>query len=231
MDGAFAEYVVVPNPMLGQTFFKMPETMSWEEASVVEPMSVGCFAVDQAQIKPGATVVVLRLGVIGQGIAQMARVAGAGKVIVSEPSQKRLEVAKELGADVIINPKTANPVEIVREITSEGMAHIVFECSGTPDAFLQGLNMLGRYGKMMQVAVFSKPFEIQPDQINLLTSKNLTIRGCAGGSGWPKAFELVKSGQVKTQELITHIFDLDSIKDAFKTQANADESIKVVVRP
>ena len=93
MDGAFAEYVVVPNPLDGITTFKKPDPMSFAEAATVEPVSVACFTVDQANLQPKDTVVVMGAGIIGQGIAQIAKARGSARVIVCEPSARRLAAA------------------------------------------------------------------------------------------------------------------------------------------
>jgi len=230
MDGAFAEYVVVPNPALGKMLFKIPEALSWEEATTIEPMSVACFAVEQANIRPNETVIVLGAGMIGLGVAQIAKAKGAATVIVSEPSAKRLAIAKKLGADVAINPRETDAVDAVREATSREMASVVFECSGTPVAFRQALRMTQAFGRVMQVGVFEQNLELEPALISLMTFRNLTLRGC-GGRKWDTALELVLGGQVKTRDLITHEFSLNNAKEAFETQLNSAEAIKVLIKP
>lgn len=230
LDGGFAEYVVVPNPIPGIMLFEMPERMGWEEAAAIEPMNVSCWAVEQAQIQPDQTVVILGAGVIGLGALQFTKLQGAAKVIVSEPSAKRLAMAKHLGADVVINPREADPVEVVKEVTSGKKADVVIECSGVPAAFYQGLNMLRRSGTMVQVAIYEQDLHLSPELMSQITTGNLTIRG-SGGSMWDKTFDLVSSGKIKTKDLVTHEFKLDDVKQAFETQINANESIKVVVKP
>jgi 2-desacetyl-2-hydroxyethyl bacteriochlorophyllide A dehydrogenase len=230
LDGAFAEYVVVPNPTLGQSLFRIPENLSWGEATTVEPVSVACHAVDQAGIQPEHTVVVLGAGMIGQGIAQAAKVQGASKVIASEPSPKRLAMAKKLGADVAVNPNKADPIEAVMAATSQKMANVVFECSGAPAAFCQALRMVSFSGRAIQVGVFEQDIVLDSDLMGVLTFRNLTLQGCAGQK-WATAFELVRDGHVRTRDLITQEFTLNNAKEAFETQLNADESIKVLIKP
>ena len=230
LDGAFAEYVVVPNPALGKTFFRIPENLSWEEAATIEPMSVACHAVRRAHIQPNEIVVVLGAGMIGQGIAQVCKVMGASKVIVSEPSAIRRAMVRKLGADMVLNPRETNPIEAVREATSGEMASVVFECSGSPVAFCQAPQMTRPFGRIMQVGIFEKNLELSPDVMSLITFRNITLRGC-GGQRWDMALELVGTGQVKTRDLVTHEFPLASVKEAFETQLNSDEAIKVLIKP
>lgn len=186
LDGAFTEYVVVPNPGLGKTLFKIPEVLSWEEAATIEPVSVSCFAVEQALIQPNDTVVVMGAGMIGQGVAQVAKAKGAAKVIVSEPSSKRLAMAEKLGVDVAFNPRETDVVNAVKELTSQGMADVVFECSGSPAAFRQALQMTRPFGKAIQVGVFEESIDLSTDLISYMTFRNITLRGCAGQS-WATA--------------------------------------------
>lgn len=230
LDGAFAEYVVVPNPVLGKTLFKIPEALGWQEAATVEPVSVACHAVEAAKIQPNETVVILGAGMIGQGVAQAAKARGAAKVIVCEPSSKRLTMAKDLGADIALNPTEIDPVKAVTEATSREMADVAFECSGVAAAFRQAFSMVRAFGRVMQVAVFEQNVELEPDLMSLITFRNLTLRGCAG-QRWAMALDLVRVGQVRTSDLITHEFTLNNAKEAFETQLNSDEAIKVLIKP
>lgn len=231
MDGAFAELVVVPNPMLGQLLFHVPETMDWEQAATMEPLAVACYAVRRARIQPDDTVVVLGAGMIGQGIAQVCKALGAASVIVSEPCAARLDTARRLGADVAIDPGQTDPVEAVTEATAGEMANVIFECSGSPVAFRQAPHLARAFGRIMQVGMFEKTLEIAPDLMSFTFQfRNLTVRGC-GGQRWDMALELAQAGKVRTADLITHRFSLDEAGKAFDTQINSDEAIKVIVKP
>jgi len=231
LDGAFAEYVAVPNPALGRTFFHIPEDLSWEESATIEPISVACYAVKRARIQTNETVVVLGAGMIGQGVVQVCKAMGAPKVIVSEPSAIRLAMASKLGADMALNPRETNPIEAVTEATSGEMADVVFECSGSPVAFRQAPHMVRPFARIIQVGMFEENLELSPDLTSLMFAfRNITLRG-SGGQRWDVALELVRTGRVKTGDLITHEFPLDSVKEAFETQAKSDEAIKVLIRP
>ncbi len=230
LDGAFAEYVVVPRPAMGRSFFRVPDDMTWEVAATIEPLSNACFFADRAKVKERETVVVLGAGMMGQTIALACSALGAGPVIVGEPSPKRRQTASSLGADAVFNPVERDPIEFVASITNGMMASVVFECSGVPAAFRQGLQMLRFLGRMMQVAYFEKPLELAPEVTSLLVDRSLTLQGCAG-QAWGRAVDLVTSGRVCTEALITHRFALDDIKAAFEAQLDADNSIKVMVIP
>ncbi len=229
LDGAFAEYVVVPNPMLGSLFFRIPYDLSWEKAATVEPMAVSCFAVEQAQLRDRETVVVMGAGAIGLGILQACRTKGARQVIVSEPSALRRETALKLGADTVFDPLESDPFEAVARATSGKLATTVFECSGSPNALGKAGEMIRPFGKIMQVGIYERNTELTPEQAKLMFQfRNATIRG-SGGQQWEKALDLMESGLIHTDDLITHTFPLDDIRQAFEIQSDPEQAIKVVI--
>jgi threonine dehydrogenase-like Zn-dependent dehydrogenase len=230
LDGAFAEYVVVPRPVVGQTFFQIPEGLGWEVAATIEPLTVACFAVTRARIQAGEAVVILGAGMIGQCIAQVCKAMGA-RTIVSEPSPIRLALAGKLGAGMALNPLETDPVEAVVAATSGGMAGTVFECSGSPVAFRQAVEIARPFGRIVQVGIFERSLEISAElATTMFAFKNLTLRG-SGGQRWDMAIDSMRNGQVKTGDLITHRFPMDGIGEGFETQLDAGKSIKVMMIP
>ena len=228
LDGAFAEYVVVPRPVAGKTFFRIPEGLGWEEAATIEPLAVACYAVTRARIQEKETVVILGAGMIGQCIAQVCRAMGA-RTIVSEPSVIRLALAEKLGAGMVLNPRDTDPIKVITAATSGEMAGTVFECSGSPIAFRQAVEIARPFGRIVQVGIFESSLEIPPELASTMFAfKNLTLRG-SGGQRWDMAMEFMGSGRVRTGDLITHRFSLDDIGEGFETQLDAGKSIKVMI--
>lgn len=228
LDGAFADMVVVPRPLPGRTLFPVPEGMSWEEAATIEPLAVACHAAARARIQRGQTVAVIGAGMIGQCIAQVCRDMGA-RTLVSETQPLRLEMARKLGAQMVVNPLEADPVEAVAAATTGAMADAVFECSGAPAGFRQAAQMVRSFGAMIQVGLFETSLEIPPDLASTMFAfKNLTLRG-SGGQRWDMALELAGSGQVRTGGLVTQRFPLDRIRDGFECQMDPAGSIKVMI--
>jgi len=228
LDGAFAEYVVVPRPMSGKTFFQIPEGLGWEEAATIEPVAVACYAVTRARIQEKETVVILGAGMIGQCIAQVCQAMGA-RTIVSEPSPVRLALAEKLGAGMILNPRDVDPIKAITTATSGEMAGTVFECSGSPVAFRQAVEIARPFGRIVQVGIFENSLEISPELASTMFAfRNLTLRG-SGGQRWDMAMDFMGSGRVRTGDLITHRFSLDDIGEGFETQLDAGKSIKVMI--
>lgn len=169
-------------------------------------------------------------GMIGQCIAQVCKTMGA-RTIVSEPSPTRLALANRLGADLVLNPRETDPIKAVATATSGDMAGAVFECSGSPIAFRQAVEIARPFGKIIQVGMFEDSLELSPELASMMFAfKNLTVRG-SGGQRCDMTVDFVRSGQVKTGELITHRFPLDRIREGFETQLDPGNSIKVVITP
>ncbi len=230
LDGAFAEYVAVPKPQVGNSFLKLPRGLSWEVATTIEPVSIACFVVEQAQLQPRDAVVVFGAGMIGQCIVQICKSLDVSTVIVFEPSAMRRAMASEMGADEAFNPLEIDPVKAVEEATKGWMASVVFECSGAPAALPAAFSMARFFGRIMQVGFFERDVRLNTELINrAMIYRNLTWRGC-GGQKWDMALEMVSSGRVNTQKLITHEFPLDRVKQAFKVQMDTEKAIKVIVK-
>lgn len=238
IPGAFAEYVSIPLAIVNQTIFPLPDEISYEEGATVEPLSVGANAARRAEPRHEDIVVVLGAGMIGQCAMQSFKAMGVAKVIISEVSKKRLEVAKATGADIIINAAEEDPVQRVREVTSGVGADIVAECAGAPITFQQAIGMVRGSlqqafekerpdGKIMLVGVYEEPIAWMPIMV---INNSVRMIGCFAGDFLP-AIDLLKTGKVNSKPLITHEFPLDRAKEAFEAQLKTDESIKVLIKP
>jgi len=153
--------------------------------------------------------------------------SGVSKIMASEISDKRRQAAKELGADVIINPAREDVVKRVREETSGRGADIVVEAAGKPATFLQSMEIVRRGGKIVPVALYEESFQSNP---NPLVLKRITVIGGTTVDFF-SAFELIKAGRIKDKQVVTHSFALDKINEAFETAMNPSESIKVMIEP
>ena len=250
--GAYAEYVGIPRLILNRNVFPLPDDMSYEAGATTEPVSVGVNAAKRAEPKADDIVVVLGAGMIGQGTWQAFKAMGVSRVIVSEIGKKRLEVTRALGADMVINAAEEDPVAKINEITSGEGADIVADCAGSASALRQATDMVrgggywqltrGMYngsqarppidmlsdgGKIMMVAVYENMVEWQPTPVMV---KGVRMIGCIAGR-LGEALDLMRTGKIKTQPLITHEFPLDRIKEAFEMQARPEEAVKVVIKP
>ena len=236
--GAYAEYANVPMAMLNVTVFHLPDELSYEVAATIEPLTLGVHAATRAEPKAEDTVVIIGAGMIGQGTLQAFKAVGVSRVIVSEIGKKRLEVAKAMGADIVINAAEEDTVSRVFEITDGVGGDIVAECAGAPATFQQALDivrnggmlqadMLRPGGKIILEAVYEEPIQWEP--VNAIT-KGVEMIACFGGC-FPPTIEFLRTGKINTRPLITHEFPLDKIQEAFVTQQKVEEAIKVLIKP
>jgi len=255
-SGAYAECVGIGRVVLNGNVFPLPDGMSYETGALTEPTSVGVNGAKRAEPEPDDIVVVLGAGMIGQGTWQAFKAMGVTTVVVSEVGKKRLEVARALGADVVIDAAEENVVKRVDEITSGEGADIVADCAGTASALQQATEMVrgggywqitrGTYGvsrfrprdrapfdmlsdggKIMLMSVYEHPAEWQP---TIPMIKGVRMIGCIAGR-LAEALDLMRTGKIKTETLTTHEFPLDGISEAFEMQARPDEAVKVVIKP
>jgi len=241
-NGAYAEYVLVPDAMLDNNIFKIPDSMSWEEAALIEPLWGAYRWVMMANPKPHETAVVIGLGAIGLSVMLVLK-QFVSKVIVSEVSQKRLMLAKKLGADVVIDATKEDPLQKVIELTGTGRsfsgkgggcADIVMECSGVPVALQQAIEMTRTGGRIVLVGIFEQEV---PLNINHIIHKQLSLISSYSKGQKPigeeikTTIELISSGKVDAKPLISHTFPLDKIMEAFEVQINPEQAIKVVIKP
>jgi len=238
IPGAFAEYISIPLALLNQTVFLLPDEISYEDGATIEPLSLAEHIVERTEPTTEDTVVILGMGMIGQCTLQTFRAVGVSKIIVTEVGKKRLEVAKAMGADVVLDAAEEDPVQRVREATSGTGADIVVECAGMAITFQQATEMVRGSlqqafetvrpdGKIMLVGIYEQPTQWLP---NSVIRKSARMIGCYAGR-FPPAIELLKAGKVNTRPLVTHEYPLDKVSTAFEAQSKTDESIKVLIKP
>jgi (R,R)-butanediol dehydrogenase/meso-butanediol dehydrogenase/diacetyl reductase len=227
--GAYADFIISEESQV----YHLPDEVTYKQAAFIEPVSVAVSAVRRSKVKLGDVVVVLGAGPIGLFTAQCAIAAGASRVYVSEISELRLKKAKEFGVDEAINAKKVNVVQRINDLTRGLGPDVVFECAGKPETMWQMLNMLPRYGKGVIVAVYEKPFEIDPNRIMM---KNLDIAGILPTRGEGRqdqfniAIALIKTGKVRVDPIITATYSLNKINEAFINLIKG-EQVGVLIKP
>jgi len=241
-NGGYAEYMYIPDAAIGKNAFRIPNSVSWEEATFLEPLWGAYKWVEMAEPLPRDTAVVTGLGTIGLLVMQVIK-QHVARVIVSDVSEKRLQLARELGADVVINAAKEDPLARVIELTGSGRsfsgrgggcADIVMECSGVPAVFKQSIEMTRTGGHIVLVGLYEH--EISFDVNRIIHKQLQLVSSFNRGRRSPPAeitdcMESIASGKVKVKPLISHEFQLDEIMQAFETQTKAAESVKVIVKP
>lgn len=231
-DGGFAEYVRIPAAALESgNIFKIPENLSFEEASLAEPLGCVLNGQEKLDLRPGATVVVIGAGPIGLMHVKLAKLAGARRVIVSEPLDNRRAMALASGADQVVDPRAEDLVSTVRRSTGGLGADACVLAIGVPALVNVGLSLLRRGGVLDLFAGFEGQGE-STIQANLIHYNELTVRGATAcsRSQYQRALGFIASGQVDVQGLISHRFSLDDFSSAVAAAASGS-GMKVVVAP
>ena len=206
VDGAFAEYVKVPARIL----WKVSPEIDPNYASVMEPFGNAIHTVTVEDLT-GKTVLIAGAGPIGIMAIQVAKVEGASLVIVSEIKEYRIKLAKENGADVVVNPLEEDLVEKVMELTNGEGVDAFFEMSGSQDALRQGLRSLTPGGTASILGVFHNE-SISFDMNNLFTFKGIKMYAITGRKifeTWRIADQLLKSKRVDMSKVVTHVLPFE----------------------
>lgn len=225
-NGGFAEYAVCPEPQC----FKLDEKIDFCAAAMTEPLACVIHGIDLAKIRPGQTVLVIGGGAIGLLMVQMAKLSGASTIILSEPIEMRRKIGLEVGADAAIDPIHEDVPGRIKEIAGREGADVVIECVGKPFAVEQAFKAAGFNAN---IVLFSVPTVDATVPLPLfdMYKKELHICGSMiNPDTHQRAVNLINSGKIDLQKLITHRYDLEHLEDAIHMQMSS-ESIKVVVCP
>lgn len=223
LNGGMAEYVLLPENAIN---YLVPEELSREEAVLIEPMACSFHGVDQAQVQPDDTVVLAGAGTLGLGMVNALRLKNPRKIIVLDLIDSRLALAKEFGADVIINPSRENALEWVLQETDGIGCDVYIEATGHPAAVQQGLDMLRKGGRFVEFSVMSGPSTVDWSIIGDM--KEITIVGSQLSPGcYEPVIQNMKKGLIKTKGIVTHQFSLENWREAYST-AQTKKAIKVI---
>jgi len=224
--GAFAEYVAVPSWIVSN----IPDHMSFVDASLLEPASIGTHAANRAPMSKGDTVVVIGTGTIGLFILQGARLRGASKVIAVDVDDFRLDVAKQLGADVLINPQKSDLKQAVLSETEGKGANVSLEAVGYAKTFADAVSITRMGGHVVAIGNLEKLAEFDLQEF---IARELTFTGSYASSGEFRAcIELVASGKINVKPLISDVLPLEDGPAAFDRLLKAEENLlKIVLEP
>jgi threonine dehydrogenase-like Zn-dependent dehydrogenase len=222
LDGGFAEYNVAPSKAL----YKISPDLPLEEAVFTELLSCVVGGTEKVRIQPGETAVILGAGPVGLMFTLIFKAAGAGKVIVSEISPFRLDFAKKVGADIVVNPKEQNLKEIVLSETGIG-ADVVVDAVGS--LFPQAMEVVRKGGKIVLFGMDQRALP-KVSQYDITRNELLVIGTFIGVNTFPPAIKMLESGAIKPSVLLTHKLPLSRIKEGLEA-ARSGEAIKVLILP
>ena len=210
--------------------FKLPENVSTKEGALIEPLSVGMHAANQANVGVGDSVVILGAGCIGLVTLLSCRAHGCGTVIVADLVDARLQKAKELGADYVLNSKDVDVIEEVKKLTGGKGAEKVFETAGAP-VTIQMTPFLAKRGGTVTLVGISTKQEISYNFAQVM-DKELTITSVFRYRNiYPRAIAAVASGAINVKNIATHEFDFDHIQEAYDEAVNnKTDLVKAIIK-
>lgn len=224
--GAFAEFVTVPERIV----YKLPDALGFAEAAMLEAISVALHAVHLSGDGAGKTALVVGAGMIGLLTMQAARALGYARVMIADIDATRLELARKLGAEVVLHLKGAELVEEVRKQTGGRGADVVLEAVGRNETVAASIDAVRKGGTVVLIGNISPEVTLPLQKV---VSRQIRLQGSAASCGeYPEAMELVASGKVRIEPLITAVAPLEEGPRWFeRLHAGEPNLMKVVLSP
>ncbi|XP_066271368.1 sorbitol dehydrogenase-like [Branchiostoma lanceolatum] len=225
VQGLMCRYKVHPADLC----YKLPDNVSYEEGALMEPLSVAVHACKRAGITIGNKVFVSGAGTIGLVCLLVAKAMGAAQVIIADVNPKRLEIAKQMRADVTVHVTSRDSQEVADQVIGAlgDNSDVTMECSGAQAGVQTGIYATKSGGVMVQVGLGADMVTIPLVNAAL---REIDIRGTfAYPNCYPTALSMIASGQVDVKPLVTHRFSLEQTLEAFEV-AKKGEGIKVMVK-
>jgi L-iditol 2-dehydrogenase len=224
--GAFADFVVVPARVL----YALPAGVSFDEAAMVEPLSVAVHAVAVSDIAKGSTALVVGAGMIGLLVLQSLKVAGCSQIIVSDIDDTRLKLARDLGATATINAKTSDPVAEIKKLTNGAGVDVALEAVGSTPTIKAAIESVKRGGTVTLIGNIAPNVEIP---LQVVVSRQIRLQGSAASAGeYPQAIDLIARGAVTVKPLISAVAPLEDGAQWFTRLHNREANLmKVVLTP
>jgi L-iditol 2-dehydrogenase len=226
--GGFSEFIRVPEENVRYGTFLLPEGITFEDATMIEPLGCTIAGQNQLGLKKGQTVLIIGSGVSGILHVQLAKIKRV-RVIVMDINEYRLNKAVEFGADYVINANRYS-VDELKSINDNRLADIVIICTSAKQAVANAISSVDRKGKILFFAVPDTDIEIPSvrfwrDETTLIFSYG------AAPDDIQKAINLIDNNKIDVRKMITHKVPLSAIQQGFKLASEAKESLKVVVVP
>lgn len=224
--GAFAEYVAVPQSIL----YRMPDALSFEHAAMAEPVSVAFHAVNIVPCELNDSAVVVGTGMIGLLVIQALRLRGCGTIIAVDLDEARLEIARELGADVTIKSDEPDAISRIKALSEGRGADLAFEVVGITPTITFAVQSVRKGGRIGLVGNLSAKVELP---LQAVVTRQLTLYGsCASAGEYPACLDMMSRGQINVDPIISNIVPLSEAGTWFKKLYDRTPGLlKVIVKP
>jgi L-iditol 2-dehydrogenase len=230
--GGFSEFIRVPKINVDKGVYKLPKSVSFEEATFIEPLACVVRGQRLADIGKAKSVLVVGSGISGLLHIKLARSLERKKIFATDIADLRLNAAKKSGADHAINAGDYTP-EMLKSLNGGYLADLVIICAGADQAFVQGLRSVERGGTVLVFAAAAKDekLPVPANDIFWRSEVTLTSSYAASPDDQREALEKIASKKIDVCDMITHRFGLGETGRGFKLVAEARESIKVIIEP
>ncbi len=229
--GGFSEYLKVSGKSIDTGTFLLPEEMSYEQGSFIEPLGTVVRGLRAIDLKPGYSLLVLGCGIAGLLMIKLARALGAGRIIATDIDEYRLEAARRFGAEKAVHAGSDVPT-VLRDANKGRLADKVIICAGAVPPARQALESVDRGGTVLFFAV-PKPGETIDIDFNPFWRNDVSLKTCYGAAPLDnlQAIELIRAGNVEVRDLITHRYGLEEITKGFKAAGEGRNCLKVIIKP
>ncbi len=226
LHGAFAEYVAIPKHIL----YRIPESVTFEQAAMVEPLSVAFHALRRSPVSLNKTAVVVGAGMIGLLVIQLLKAAGCGKIVAVDMVDNKLELAKKFGAHVGLRSDRDNVAEEVKKLTEGRGADVAFEVVGMTPTLKLALDSVRKGGSVTLVG------NLQPSvdfPLQWVVTRQISVYGsCASCGEYPDCLDLIGGGKVDVDSFISAVAPLEEGPSWFKRlYAGEAGLLKVILKP
>jgi L-iditol 2-dehydrogenase len=229
--GGFAEYIRVPKINVELGTLRIPDSVTFDEGSFIEPLACVVRAQRFGGVTAGQTVLVIGSGISGLLHIQLARARGAARIIATDISDYRLNAAKQFGADAAIHGAEDVPARL-RELNENRLADLVIVCTGAMPAIQQAIKSIDRGGTLLffaptaaEIDVPIPLFDFWRNEINVVTSY------AGSGDDLKESLELIRDRKVRVADMVTHRLSLAEAGLGFQLTASGQDSIKVIIDP
>ncbi len=218
-DGCLSEFLVMPE----SSCFPIPDTMSWDEAALSEPLAIGVYAVKQSVPLAGLRIGILGFGPIGMSVLLAARAAGAAAAMITDKIDERLQRARDLAVDWAGNPDQEDVVQAILKREPQGL-DVVFECCGQQEAMDQAVEMLKPGGKIMIVGI--PQIERWSFHVDKLRHKEITLGNVRRqNDALEETLEGIASRRLNVLPMVTHRFPFAETQQAFDLVADYQQGV------
>ncbi len=227
VHGGMAEYMKFPAK---SRVYKVPRDMSDKHAALIEPLGCAIHAVERGEIRLGDVVVQMGCGTLGLCMVAAERLKNPGLLIAMDLIDSRLELAKQFGADIVMNPRKEDVMQRVRDLTGGYGCDVLVEATGNAEAIVPALHMIRKAGTFVEFSVMRELSSA--DWTIIGDGKELNIHGAhLAPNTFATAIDYLQRGLISIEPIVTHHFALKDFESGFKAVENPADSIKVLVKP